>query len=263
MNDRKLKEVKEWLEFIQQPLSPGMLDSSLQTHKETMAPARALAVGHYQNQARKAQTKGTEPKSIYEGLQTIVNLCRVKAEYDPIDVENKGNYQHFLAFTNYLAHAPFLTLIQAKHTKVDQKSKNTDELIDSFVETFIGLTKENYAQVKESVTKLVSNIASYAQKKDKQANFFQNLLMVNNSGDLLVTLHYTLLEIKEDDGKFTITYESNYKLYQAQYQLSASMWDTIQPHFSTLEKTTTDKWIDFMKTPPKKDSKVKTPCFDD
>ncbi|MGI3027022.1 hypothetical protein ACRTC8_20185, partial [Vibrio cholerae] len=54
----------------------------LDTDSLTENPSRAAAVGDYKAQAAKASTPGTAPQSVFDGMQTAVNMCRTKAGYN-------------------------------------------------------------------------------------------------------------------------------------------------------------------------------------
>ena len=261
MNDRKLKEVKEWLEYINQPFIPGMLVQSFKA-PGIMAPTNASGVGDYVAKAAAAATPGTAPGSIFEGMQTVANLCRVKANYNPLDVEGNGNFAHFLQFTQNIADVPFLSLLNSSSQEIEQKSKNSDILINSFVDGFVGLAEEDKDAVTNSVKTLAKAALSYAGQVETGSNFAQNLLQTNSSGDVQFSLFNSIFTIKSENNKGTITFESSYKLYRAVYQLSAASWAEIKPVFDQQQKTDTSEWLKNMTTKPKGLGAATTPCLD-
>ncbi|GBF52641.1 hypothetical protein N0824_00490 [Microcystis sp. 0824] len=262
MNTQTLiKETQEWLDWVNQPFTPGMLVQSFNA-PQIMNPANAAAVGDYKAKADSAASPGSAPVSVFEGMQTTANLSRVRAEFNPIDVEGTGNKAHFLQFTQNIADAPFLTLLSANTLEVKEKSHNADTLINSFVGGFIGLAESDIAQVLTSVKTLASAALSYAGQQERVSNFAQNLLQVDSSGDVQFSLYSSEFSIKSENNKGTITFEASYFLVRAQYQLSVASWNQVVNVFSAQQKTDTQSWLDQMSTKNKSVGAAKTPCLD-
>lgn len=238
---------KEWLEFIQQPFIPGMTVQSVRA-AQIMAPANALGAGDYVKKANDAATPGPAPGSIFEGMQTIANLSRTRANYNPLDPEGTGNKQHFLQFTQNIADAPFLSLINASTTEVHQKSTDASVLVNSFVGAFVGIADQDKKQVEDSVKNLVNAALSWSNQQQRLSNFAQNLLQINSSG-VEFHLYSSVFEIYTTNNKGVITFESSYNLLRAVYQLSQASWNDIKPIFDQQKKTSTEDWLNNMKTP--------------
>lgn len=261
MNSRVIKETKEWLEYVNQPFIPGMIVQSFDAAKITN-PANAAAVGDYKAKADSAASPGSAPVSVFEGMQTTANLSRVRAEYNPLNVEVNGNKAHFLQFTQNIADAPFLTLLSSDTIEIKQKSRESNELINSFVDGFVGLAEGDKNQVLNSVKNLASAALSYAGQEEKLSNFAQNLLQVDLAGDVQFSLYSSEFSIKSENHKGTISFEASYLLVRAVYQLSVASWEQIKDAFSQQQKTDTQSWLDQMSTKSKSVEAAKTPCLD-
>lgn len=261
--DRKAAII--WLENITNPSLTNLPVLSSE-NQQIMSPARAAGAGDYVKKAKAAQTQGKAPVSVFEGMQSIANLCRSKAGYDPLDVrkdgKGKGNKEYFLRFTGNLAKVPFLTVLNADSKQIEQKSKDSSTLINGFVNAFTGLAKEDQAQVQDSVTQLANAALSYAGQEESESNFAQNLLQVNSSGDVQFSLHYSQFSISAQKSKGSIKFQSSYELAEAVYELSKDQWERIKPSFEQQEKTAVEDWLKNMSTQPNKDLEApKTPCL--
>ena len=261
MNNREVKKAQEWLEFMNQPFIPGMLVQSFNA-PQIMNPANTAAVGNYAAQAASAASPGTAPVSVFEGMQTIANLSRVRAGYNPLDVEGTGNKAHFLQFTQNIADAPFITLLTADTLAVKQESHNSDILVDTFVDGFVGLAEGDIIKVRNSVKTLAAAALSYAGQEEKGSNFAQNLLQVNSAGDVQFSLYSSEFSIKSEQNKGTVTFQSSYFLVRAVYQLSVASWKQIKDLFAEQQKTDTQSWLNQMSTKKKVAEAAKTPCLD-
>ncbi len=226
-------------------------------------PARAEAVGDYAAKAKAAETPGTAPISVFDGMQTAVNLCRTKSQFNPLDPENYGNKEHFLLFTQYISSMPFVTLQWAQTTNIKQKSHNADTLIDSFVSGFQGIAEKDKDAIVESVRHLVSAALSYSDQTEKQSNFAQNLLQVDSAGNVVFNLYSSTFEIHSSEHKGNITFQSEYSLSQASYTLSPSTWEQVKASFAEQLKVSVDDWLNDMKTPLNQNSQIRAVCLTD
>lgn len=256
----QLKEqTNQWLKYIKMD---RVISERIFAATETENPVMATASGSYIEDAKKAETPGRAPISVFDGLQTAVNLCRVNAGFDPLDPKGKGNEQHFLAFTNNIARVPFMDLASANTKEIKQNSRNADELINSFVAGFDGIRKQDEEEIKKSVTNLVKAALSYSNESERYSNFSQNLLQTDSGGDVSFYLYSSTFQIKSSNNKGVITYHSEYKLNQAQYKLSQTKWEQVKEIFIDTEKTTTKSWLDLMKTPVDKTSNIRAFCLE-
>lgn len=226
-------------------------------------PARAQAVGDYKEQAKKASTPGTAPQSIFDGMQTAVNMCRTKAGFNPLDPDKNGDNAHFILFTQYISSMPFVTLNWATTTNIKQQSKNADVLINSFVDGFLGIAQNDKQQIVTSVKGLVSAALSYSNQTEKLSNFAQNLLQVDSSGNVQFSLYSSTFSISSTNNKGVITFRSEYELSQAMYSLSPASWEVVKEAFAKQYKVTVDDWINDMTTPVKADSKIRALCLEE
>lgn len=267
-----LEKTNAWLEHINSaekillPQTIFMRSASLamlESDNLIESPANSEPVGDYKAQAEKASTPGTAPQSVFDGMQTAVNMCRTKAQYNPLDPEGKGNKAHFIEFTQNISSMPFVTLEWAKTTEIEQKSHNADDLINSFVDGFQGIEERDKEQITNSVRNLVRAALSYASKTQKLSNFAQNLLQVDSSGNVEFSLYCSTFQISVEESKGTITFHSKYELSQAMYSLSPSTWDSVKELFANEYKVTVEDWIKNMTTPVKEGSTIRALCLED
>ncbi|MFW1985064.1 hypothetical protein ACG94M_17355 [Acinetobacter guillouiae] len=182
----------DWLEFINSDHSKNLLTDNLSFCKQStfhklfidsdvseFAPFKPCATEEYLKGAREFSTSGSAPISVYDGLQTTLNICRAKSGYNPLDQEQendpagkdrKGSAKYFIAFTNLIAGVPFLTLDWAESTYIDQKSHNADEIINSFLKGFKGIQEKDQQKIRDSIVDLVKAALSYAKKNTKKIN---------------------------------------------------------------------------------------------
>lgn len=240
---------EEWLRYMSQPFQPGMLLQA--ASGSIMAPAKADAVGNYAQQAAAAATPGTAPISVFDGMQTIANLSRVRASYNPLDPEGTGNKAHFLQFSQNIADAPMLTLLKADTMEVTERSQNSDALIKAFVGAFVGLATQDVDEIQNNVKSLAHAALSYANRQERYSQFAQNLLRTDRGGAVEFHLYSSQFQISQTERKGTITFASSYTVLRAVYQLSPNGWNQVREIFNQQQKTSTQSWLDNMNTKPK------------
>ncbi|OCQ51102.1 hypothetical protein Ppb6_03660 [Photorhabdus australis subsp. thailandensis] len=261
-SDHELKKSQEWIEYIKhkgirylktwEHSDKGFIHfSETENLSDVQSPANIAVTDKYAVFAKKSATSCKYPVSITEGMQTIINLCRVASGYDPLDPEGNGNAEKFIAFTDEIERVPFLSLLWSDTKIIIQKSQDTDVLIDSFVKAFRGLSPEDKITIKLYLKELIRAALSYAGEKEKQSNFVQYALNKSpNSVSLL--LYSSVLTIKKVNNKGTIKFTSNYTLSQAEYNLNQASWETVRPMFDKENKITIEYLIDYMTTKVKK-----------
>ncbi|WP_118987292.1 hypothetical protein [Photorhabdus sp. CRCIA-P01] len=257
-SDHKIKDVQEWIEYIKhrrekysntQQHSDNIFTHFLETENlsDIQSPASIAATNGYTIFAKKSATSNKYPVSVTEGLQTIINLCRVASGYDPLEPEGNGNAQKFIAFTTEIAKVPFLSLLRKDTSTIAQQSHDTNVLIDSFVESFRGLSPQDKITIKTYLKALINTALSYADQKEKKSNLVQYALAKTPNGVSLL-LYSSVLTIKEVDNKGTIKFTSHYNLCQAEYNLSQKMWEIVKSAFEKEDKITIEYLIDCMTT---------------
>ncbi|MBC3454457.1 MULTISPECIES: hypothetical protein [Pseudomonas] len=231
------------------------------------SPAAGAATDSYANDANKNVSPGKAPVSIYEGLQTAIDIARRRSEYNPLDQPTdqrpkaKGDREHFIAFTQQIAEIPFLSLLAAQVTQIQQKSHDANALIDSFVKGFIGLAAKDVEQIKKSLSSLVNAALSYSEQTERQSNFNQNILQTGIAGSVNFMLYASEFTIKATSKKGTITFQSSYTLSQAVYQLSVESWENVRDVFAKQQKTDTQQWLGDTTTPVKPGSSLRAICL--
>ncbi|WP_036774628.1 hypothetical protein [Photorhabdus australis] len=261
-SDHELRKAQEWIEYIKlkerrylktwENSDNGFIHfSKIENLSNVQSPANIAVTDKYAVFAKKFATSCKYPVSITEGMQTIINLCRLASGYDPLDPEGNGNAEKFIAFTDEIEKVPFLSLLWSDTKIIIQQSHDTDVLIDSFVDAFRGLSPEDKITIKLYLKELIRAALSYADEKEKQSNFVQYVLSKSPTSVSLL-LYSSVLTIKKVNNKGTIKFTSNYTLSQAEYNLSQASWETVRPIFSKENKTTIECLIDYMTT------KVKT-----
>ncbi|WP_113626409.1 hypothetical protein [Pectobacterium peruviense] len=227
-----------------------------------MAPFQAHPNKNYKDAEKKSRTPKPNPESIYEGLQTTVNLCRVKSKYDPLDPNTTGRNKNFEEFTRLIAGVPFLTLEWAQTTKIEQKSHNANDLINSFVDGFRGILSGDKDAVRDSVKSLVKAALSYSEKKQEYSGFNQNIFTLGTDGKVYFNLYSSTFEISQSSNKGTITFQSTYSLRQAAYSLSVRTWEEVKESFDKQKKESIDDWLNNMNTNEKEGSTIKAICLE-
>lgn len=238
------------------------LSDSVRNSTTAMAPFQAHPNKNYKDAEKKAQTPKPNPESIYEGLQTTINLCRVKSKYDPLAPNTSESNKQFQEFTRLIAGVPFITLEWAQTTNIEQKSTSADDLINSFVDGFRGILQGDKQAVKTSVKSLVKAALSYSEKKQEYSGFSQNVFTLGNDGKVYFNLYSSTFEIYQSESKGTITFHSVYSLRQASYSLSPATWSEVKESFEKQKKESIDDWLNSMNTNEKKGSKIKAICLE-
>ncbi|WP_350306599.1 hypothetical protein [Photorhabdus viridis] len=257
-SDYEFKKAQEWIEYIKQgkprylktqEYPDNIFSSSPEPENlsDMQSPASLAATNEYSIFTKKSATSCKYPVSVTEGLQTIINLCRIASGYDPLKPEGNGNAKKFIAFTKEIANVPFLSLLWANSSIVTQQSHNTDILIDSFVQAFRGLSPQDKITIKIYLKALANTALSYADDKERQSNFVQYVLTKSPNGASLI-LYSSVLTIKRVNNKGTIKFKSSYKLSQAEYNLSQESWENVKPAFEKENKISTEYLIDCMTT---------------
>lgn len=231
------------------------------------SPAKGTATGSYAKDADANVSPGSAPVSIYEGLQTAIDIARRRSGYNPLDQptdqkpKSAGDREHFIAFTQQIAEIPFLSLLAAQVTQIQQKSHDANALVDSFVKGFIGLKNQDVEQIKQSLSSLVNAALSYSEQTERQSNFNQNILQTGDSGSVNFMLYASEFTIKASSHKGTITFQSSYTLSQAIYQLSVESWNNVKDVFSKQQKTDTQQWLGDTTTQVREGSKLRAICL--
>lgn len=231
------------------------------------SPSAGSATDDYSAAAKKNASTGSAPVSIQEGLQTSIDIARRRSGYNPLDqptVEKPhtaGDRDHFIAFTNQIAEIPFLSLLSSQVSQIQQKSHNADDLINSFVDGFMGLKNQDVADIKKSLTQLTQAALSYANQTEEQSNFNQNILQ-QGDGEVFFMLYASEFSIRTTSRKGVITFQSSYILSQAMYSLSVESWNNVKDVFSNQQKTDTTGWLNDTTTQPKTGSTVRAICLE-
>ncbi|AVF38011.1 hypothetical protein [Rahnella sikkimica] len=252
-----------WLRGLKKNSSQNvfLLNSS---DSSIMNPSGAVAtqeyISSYNEALASSPVDANAPQSIFDGIQTIINMCRASSNYNPLDPEGNGNKANYIAFTQAIASVPFMTLANSKTQNIIQKSHSADDLIDSFVSAFDGLAEGDISEIKKSVSSLVKAALSYANETETESNFAQSILQT--SDDLVtISLYSSNFTISSTNDKGVISYQSQYTLNGAQYTLSETDWDASRYAFANQEKISLENWLGSMNTKEKSGSTVKALCL--
>lgn len=256
------QKTTDWLTYMTAPRLRSVNKNIFAADGQVQNPARAIGSADYLREAQEQASDSDAPQSIFEGLQTAVNLARIQSGFDPLNPDIEGNKKNFTTWTENIAAAPFLTLVDATTTEITQSSQNSDAIIDSFVDAFVGISSGDRNAIIASVSNLVKAALSWSEETQKQSNFAQNLLRTEAEGAVSFHLYYSEFEISQSSNKGTITFHSEYTLKQAEYSLSQATWDDLKDIFAEQLKTSTDDWLDSMLTPDKPGSRVRATCLE-
>lgn len=244
--------VKEWLEYVQSPHDPQAIGRTL--GGDTMAPCASFATAAYKEGASKTKSS-SNPESVRDGMQTIVNLARVKSEYDASDPTDKGSLKYFRLFTGIINQFPIITVEGSRTSYVTQESQDASKIIESFTDLFQGITNEDKAGIIASVTSLADAALSYSEKMQKVSQFSQILLDYDkNSKSVDLILYSSFFEIKATESKGIINYHSVYSVNEVKYKLKKSMWDKNKHFFEAATNTLLEDLLGDLITPPNPDS---------
>ncbi len=224
-------------------------------------PTSSYATEAYVVKAKEMESAGTVPESIFEGIQTVADIARVRTQFNPLDPEGTGNKEHFIKFTQYIDSAPFLALLNADTMMVETSSHNSSELVNSFVDAFTGIDAKDKDQIVGAVTNLANAALSYSNRIEKYSNFAQNILDVDGDGNVLFHLYSSQFQIKAEERKGTITFDTTYSVIRSVYQLSVGEWRRIRGNFADQTKTSTQEWLSRFTTPCKPNTTIDTPCL--
>ncbi len=247
---------EDWVKNIKR--SPELPDIP---QLDGLNPANSYATDAYRTQATAMESSGTPPQSIFEGIQTVADLARVRSKFNPLDPEGTGNKAHFLKFSQRIANAPFLALITGDTITVQTSSHNSNELVDSFVKGFTGIGEKDKDQIIGAVTDLANAALSYSDRIEKYSNFAQNILDVDGDGNVLFHLYSSQFQIEASERKGSITFNTQYNVVRGVYQLSVAKWEEIKDLFAFKTKVSTQEWLSNFKTPCKPGATAKTPCL--
>jgi hypothetical protein len=260
----KLQKTQDWLDFINHP-KPSLLKANVfDHHLEIENPNNVFVTPEYLKASGSSiKNSNGAPKNMYDGLQTAVNLCRVNAEYNPLDIKNNGDEKHFIKFTENIARMPFVTLLKSEVTEIEQSSKNADQLIDSFVNGFKGLSKKDKKAMINSVKNLVKAALSYSKKQETISNFSQNMLKDNDGKSVSFHLYNSKFTIYVTEKKGTIKFHAKYALSQAEYNMSLNTWKEVEPAFKKQLAVSTEEFLKLMTTPKDTESEVSVACLEE
>lgn len=91
-----------------------------------MNPAIAAATQDYIDgnihASKLVNATSSAPQTMFDGLQTIVNLCRVQSGYNALDPDGTGNKVYFTGFTQNVANVPCLSLLSAETKILNNKA---------------------------------------------------------------------------------------------------------------------------------------------
>jgi hypothetical protein len=275
----QLENTISWLNFIQSENSNNLHSIDTSFYKESLfvnllndldtpelAPFRPLFTEQYLASAKSVSSNNSAPISVHDGIQTVINMCRSKSEYDPLDQKGKGSGEYFTKFTNLISGVPFLTLEWSEVTTIEQKSHNADSLIDSFLNGFRGVENQDKEEIRKSLKELVKAALSYSKTKQTKSIFSQNIFSEQNKNTELekvsCAIYSSIFEISQTEHKGNITFYAKYSLIQASYSLNTSTWNRIKNSFAEKEKESVDAWIHGTTTPENVSSGVKALCLE-
>ncbi|CAQ84637.1 MULTISPECIES: hypothetical protein [Photorhabdus] len=272
--DYAVKKAKEWIEHIENGGTRLLKDwersdnilmgySDAGDYSDVQSPANGAATGSYIQLARDSSSSSSSPLSITEGLQTVINMARAVSGYNPLDPQGKGNKKNFFSFTAELSGVPFLSLLSTSTQNVVQKSHDAEVLINSFLESFLGLSHQEKEQMKIPLRQLAIAALSYAGKRQAQSNFVQSVLATSPRGGVSVFLYWSEFSISASpDDKGIIEFKSHYQLPQAEYNLRYESWVNVRPAFEKAQKVSLEDWINSMTTRRKPGSNVRALCIE-
>ncbi|WP_434525064.1 hypothetical protein [Photorhabdus asymbiotica] len=272
--DYAVKKAKEWIEHIENGGTRLLKDwersdnilmgySDAGDYSDVQSPANGTATGSYIQLVRDSSTSYKYPLSITEGLQTVINMARAVSGYNPLDPQGQGNKKNFFSFTAELSGVPFLSLLSTSTQNVVQKSHDADVLINSFLESFLGLSHQEKEQMKIPLRQLAIAALSYAGRRQTQSNFVQSVLATSPRGGVSVFLYWSEFSIvASENDKGMIEFKSHYQLPQAEYNLRYESWINVRPAFEKAQKVSLEDWINSMTTRRKPGSNVRALCIE-
>lgn len=186
------------------------------------------------------------------GCTSIMTMARVAAGFNP-GLDSPGNVGAFKDYVLRLQSAPFFHLRKSDVTKVSQKSKDWNVLINDVARLFDGVKEEDYREIRESLENLAKSAASYKKSKQEKDLLVQNVLAVDEVNGLRrcsVCLCFSHVEFVEDKRKGSTTRQSEFVVAKVFLEFKSEQWYALAPKVWAKTVKTVDDWIDENTTPP-------------
>lgn len=172
---------------------------------------------------------------VIEGMRRIINECRAKSGFDPMNPDS--DLSQFTKFSAQISMCPDISLDEAKISTLHQSSKESEKIINSFVDYIQNIPIEEKAKLKSSIEKVTSLALDKVNDEtpQKEVGFIQGILSEKN-GRGLFSLYYSSFSIhttQSSDKNSDIVYHSDYEVRQAHYSLTPSTWARVKTKFTT------------------------------
>jgi len=157
-----------------------------------------------------------------DGITTILNMARIKARYNPLDVRDKECAARYKDYLTRVQGAPFFGLQYARSVKVENKSKNWNDLIDAIGDTFGGLAAEDKQAVVKSLTSLAKVAASTEDTKNTEDLFVQSVLRAGEEYEIF--LYSSHVEMESHKEKGSTSSQSLFEVTTIKLRLLKTLW---------------------------------------
>jgi hypothetical protein len=240
------------------PILPSSL-SSLFEVSGTAATARANMLGtDTSDPAATGLEIYTKTDNLPTAVASILSHSQNKANFHPADTRPEKLAAAYSAYITEIDNNPFLHLLQSQQDKQSFYSKDYNLLIDQVVNLYKGVTSDDIAVLKNSITEMAKSVFGQEESEDWKNLFSQATLDMSNLENPTILIYYTVLHMKHSqEGKSDVS-EQDYEVRQTQYLI---LPDLIKAHAGTLASLDTksvDDWLGESTSPETKNAKL---CF--
>ncbi|MEJ0092039.1 MAG: hypothetical protein WDN46_00930 [Methylocella sp.] len=192
-----------------------------------------------------------------DGCTSLMNLARVKANFNPAMGMTPANVAAFADYVERVLACPLFNVDMSDHQKISRSSDNWDELISAVADTFEGVEAGDKDKIRTSVTNLVKAAASNSNTDESTDLFVQSV--INSSNNIYdIYIYSSHVHLVDDKSKHHESMQEDFEVSRAKLSFRTADW----PHFSDAvwdkQWTAVDDWLNGNTTPSSNATALKT-----
>ncbi len=180
------------------------------------------------------------------GCTTILDMARIKANFNPIQPLKEGNLQAYNKYISEVLRCPFFHIEISDAVKYERKEKNWDKAIDDIVNLYEGIDSSNKEQIRKSLISLTKSATSRKDTKQCENLFVQNTLELKD--EIKIYIYYSSVALKEHSGKST-SRQTNLNIVKTKLRFYKEYWENYAETVMKKHIKSIDDWLEDNSTP--------------
>jgi hypothetical protein len=186
-----------------------------------------------------------QPTTVYDGLQTLLNICKTRSGFDPYQPDDQGDFRHFSDFMSHVSSCPLFTLTVSQTSEVHY-SGSPVPLAQILTDQLVSLTTLSKPEAQDAAQTAVSIIESWIGPRTTSGTLAFNVLQDERDG---ASSAFLVAKPKNDfDGKRGTSSSVDISWIYTEYLLSDAIWQIAKDQLAGLANVTVDEWLSSMRT---------------